>query len=190
MEKTYSYADYLTWKFDEYVELIRGKISRMGAPLRAHQFASSNIFGELYVFLKNHQCHVYAAPFDVRLHNFKKSAKDKDVKTVVQPDICVVCDLSKLDKRGCVGAPDLIVEILSKGTQKKDYSEKLELYEQNLVKEYWIVSPQDRILMAFDLNENNKYQFRKVYTDDEKVPSSVLEGFELDMNKVFLQENE
>jgi Uma2 family endonuclease len=66
----------------------------------------------------------------------------------------------------------------------------LELYEQNLVKEYWIVSPQDRILMAFDLNENNKYQFRKVYTDDEKVPSSVLEGFELDMNKVFLQENE
>jgi Uma2 family endonuclease len=189
MDKTYSYADYLTWRFSEYVELIRGRISRMSAPSRAHQFISGKIFVQLDVFLNSHRCHVYSAPFDVRLHNFKKSTKDKEVQSVVQPDICVICDLSKLDKRGCVGSPDLIVEILSKGTAKKDYIEKFELYEENGVKEYWIVSPNDRNLVAFDL-KNGKYQYRKTYFSDDKVTSLVLEGFELELEKVFLPEED
>ncbi len=190
MEKTYSYADYLTWKFDEYVELIRGRISRMSAPLRSHQFANGEVFFQIRSHIDLLGCQVFAAPFDVRLHNFKKSTKDNDVHTVVQPDICVVCNLSKLDKRGCVGAPDLIVEILSKGTKKKDYTEKKDLYEQNGVKEYWIVSTKDRSLTAFDLDENGKFQFRNTFFEGDFVASKVLENFELDLDKIFLPDED
>ncbi len=185
VNKKYSYADYLTWKFDGYVELLRGKLSRMAAPTRVHQRLGLKIASLLEVYLNDKRCEVNIAPFDVRLLDRKKSTADKDVFSVVQPDVCVVCDLSKLDDKGCVGAPDLIIEILSKGTQKKDIVEKYELYEFNGVKEYWIIYPQDETIMVFDLDDEKGYQLRKVYTQDDILASKSVEGFSFELNNLF-----
>jgi Uma2 family endonuclease len=183
--KKYSYADYLTWRFDEYVELLRGKISRMAAPVRKHQFTAGEVHHLIRQFVNMQTCQVYNAPFDVRLLDNKKSTADKDIFTVVQPDVCVVCDISKLDDKGCLGAPDLIVEVLSPGTQKKDIKDKFELYEFNGVKEYWIVSINDEILTAFDLGDNNKFHFRQTYVANEKVFSKNLQGFKFKLSDIF-----
>ena len=152
-KKRYSYADYLTWKFSERVELIRGWIYKMSpAPQRRHQYAVSQLHGIFWNYFHKQNCQLYSAPFDVRL--LKKGRPDSsEVDTVVQPDICVVCDLEKLDEAGCVGAPDLIVEVTSPGTAKKDYNEKYNLYEQNGVKEYWIASPEAQSVEIFYLEE-------------------------------------
>ena len=109
----YSYADYLTWQFDETVELIRGKVFRnAAAPPRIHQKISGRVFNKIFNHLEGLKCEVYDAPFDVRLPTSSK--RNEDIYTVVQPDICVICDESKLDEMTCVGAPDLIIEILSR----------------------------------------------------------------------------
>lgn len=105
----YSYADYLVWKIKERVELLKGKILEMSAPSPIHQEISGNLQGTLFVFLKNSKCKLYTAPFDVRFPQKGES----QVYTVVQPDLCVVCDFEKIDSKGCVGVPDLAVEILS-----------------------------------------------------------------------------
>jgi Uma2 family endonuclease len=108
----------------------------------------------------------------------------KLVTTVVQPDLCVICDVSKIDKAGCVGAPDFIVEILSPSTSSKDTHEKFAIYEESGVKEYWIVSPNDQILDVF-LLENNKYAFKGKYTRSDKVAVNTLPGLEIDLNDIF-----
>jgi Uma2 family endonuclease len=136
MNGTYSYADYLTWKFEHPVELIKGKILVMAAPNRFHQGISWQLSGIFYNHFKNHPCRAYAAPFDVRLYDKQKSAKaNKDILTVVQPDICVICDLKKLDEKDCLGAPDLAVEILSPGNSSKETRLKKGLYEESEIRE-------------------------------------------------------
>ena len=115
---TYSYADYMRFTFEERMELIKGRLYQMSpAPSRYHQKSFGSIHNSLYNFLEGHKCEVYGAPFDVRLP--RKSKEDKDIFTVIQPDVVVVCDPEKLDKRGCIGAPDIVVEILSPGNNKK-----------------------------------------------------------------------
>src|SRR5690606_15294096 len=122
--KVYTYADYYSWKFKERVELLKGKILKMSpAPSRQHQKISADISFELRKFLTGKTCQVFYAPFDVRLERVKN---DKLIQNVVQPDICVICDLTKLDDRGCSGAPELIVEILSPGNTKKEMKYKFE----------------------------------------------------------------
>lgn len=117
LTKVYSYADYYSWKFQEKVELFKGKIMKMSpAPSREHQRILTYIGNELYNFLKGQPCQVFFAPFDVRL---EKSSDDTKVENVVQPDISVICDLTKLDDRGCVGAPELIIEFFLQAIQKK-----------------------------------------------------------------------
>ncbi|MEX0882546.1 MAG: Uma2 family endonuclease, partial [Cyclobacteriaceae bacterium] len=136
----YSYADYLTWELEEMVELIKGKVFKAAAaPRRMHQKISVMISTKLYNYLENDSCEVYNAPFDVRLPYTSK--KNEDIFTVVQPDICVICDKAKLDEMGCIGAPDLIVEILSPGNNKKELKNKYEVYEESGVKEYWVIQP-------------------------------------------------
>ena len=181
---TYSYAHYLTWLFDERVELIKGQIFKMSpAPSRIHQQVSIQISSTLFNFLNNKPCKVYTAPFDVR---FPKGSKaDKDVYTVLQPDICVICDLSKLDDRGCIGAPDIVVEILSPGNNKKELLNKYNVYQEFGVKEYWVISPSVKTVLIYTLNESGKYQPSKLFTLSEIVTSSVLPGFELNLDKVF-----
>lgn len=138
---TYTYADYLKWQFDDSVELIKGKLYRMSpAPKRKHQDASVNLEFALLTYFDDKPCRVYDAPFDVRLP-VRNERKPDQLYTVVQPDICVVCDLSKLDDDGCLGAPDWVIEITSPRTAKNDFSEKFDLYEESGVREYWIIQP-------------------------------------------------
>lgn len=183
MNKTYTYADYFKWKFEERVELIRGRIFKMSpAPSRRHQKISILVVTTLSNFLQGKKCEVYSAPFDVRLP--RRSKDDKDIITVVQPDICVICDTSKLDDRGCLGAPDIVVEILSPGNNAKELKNKYDIYEESGVKEYWVVSPQDETFVKYTL-ENGKYVPARVMVAGDIVTTEVLPGFELDLAKIF-----
>ncbi len=180
---TYSYADYLSWDLDEMVELIKGKIFRQAAaPRRIHQEVSSIVSNKIFNFLENKKCKVFTAPFDVRLP--ARSKKNEDIDTVVQPDICVICDMDKLDEMGCVGAPDLIVEILSPSNNQKELINKYEVYEESGVKEYWIIHPSEKTLFIYTLVDG-KYVPSKLYTIGHKVASSVLNDFVLDLEQVF-----
>ena len=181
---TYSYANYLNWLFDDRVELIKGKIFKMSpAPSRLHQEISRNIFLEIGNFLQDQPCKVYCAPFDVRFP--KESKADRDVYTVLQPDICIICDKRKLDDRGCIGAPDLVVEILSPGNTKVELLHKYQVYQEFGVKEYWVVSQSDQSILIYTLNEYGKFQPSKIFTLSEKITSTVLPGFELALDDVF-----
>lgn len=165
--KVYSYADYLTWKFQERLELIKGKISKMSpAPSTLHQKVSSNLSGILWNEFKNHKCKLFSAPFDVRLLDKKKSTLDKDVFTVVQPDLCVICDENKLDARGAFGAPDLVIEILSPGNSNKEMKYKFDLYQEAGVLEYWIVNPENKTLFIYQLQDNRFIGLHPLIAED------------------------
>lgn len=185
----YSYADYCGWKFEERVELLKGKIFEMSGPNRVHQKISGYLYVKIYNFLDGRKCDVYAAPFDVRLP--KKSNEDKDIYTVVQPDICVICDEEKLDDRGCIGTPDIVIEVLSPSNNKKDLKYKYQIYEEAGVKEYWVVFPQDRSLMIYTLT-NDKYVASPFLFSGDIAESAALPGFKLDLTDLFasIPENE
>ncbi|SHM37056.1 Putative restriction endonuclease [Cyclobacterium lianum] len=179
----YSYADYLSWQLEEMVELIRGKVFRQAAaPRRIHQGLTVALVTRIHGFLKGGSCKVYTAPFDVRLP--VASRKHTDIDTVVQPDLCVVCDPDKLDDLGCLGAPDLIVEILSPGNNKKELQLKYDVYEASGVKEYWVIHPDERTLLIYTL-EDRKYHPSRLFTLGDQVESQVLSGFVLDLDEVF-----
>lgn len=182
--KDYTYADYLKWTFDERLELIKGKLFRMSpAPNRLHQKLSLEVARELSNYLKDKPCEVYTAPFDVRLP--RKSKNDKDIITVVQPDICVICDPAKLDERGCLGAPDIVVEILSPGNNRKELQNKYEIYEESGVKEYWIVVPQEKSFLKYVLTDTGKFQASRLLTTGDVVVTPLLPGFVLDLGLLF-----
>ncbi|MCF8232516.1 MAG: Uma2 family endonuclease, partial [Bacteroidales bacterium] len=106
-----------------------------------------------------------------------------------QPDIYVVCDLSKLDDRGCLGAPDLIIEIVSPDRVQRDVKEKFELYQDHGVKEYWIVNPNDENINVFVLDNQGKYQFKGMYAGDDKIPVNIFNGdLKVDLTEVFVPE--
>lgn len=182
----YTYADYLKWRLDEQVELIKGKIFKMSpAPKRIHQKVSIDIASKLYNFLKGKPCQVYDAPFDVRLPI--KSKKNEDIVTVVQPDICVICDPTKLDEAGCIGAPDIVIEILSKGNNKKELQNKYEVYEESGVKEYWVIHPEEQTVLIYTL-VNNHYQPSRLLTRGDEIKTPILQGFVLVLDDVFEEE--
>jgi Uma2 family endonuclease len=186
LSKTYSFADYLTWKFQERIELIKGKIFQMSpAPNRFHQRVSGNLHGMFWDLMKSNPCGLYAAPFDVRLVNFKKNSADSQIVTVVQPDLCIICDFEKLDDRGCIGAPDLIVEILSPGNTDREMGIKFDLYEENLVKEYWIIEPNDKTIFIYTL-QNDKYIGLKPQTHLDKIKSPLFPDFNFDIADIFI----
>jgi Uma2 family endonuclease len=185
LTKTYSYADYLLWQFQERVELIKGKIFEMSpAPSRKHQVVSGILFRYLDRYFELKSCGLYFAPFDVRLINFNKSNDDKKVFTVVQPDICVICDEEKLDDRGCIGAPDLILEILSPGNSKKEMGIKFDLYEENGVKEYWIVEPAEKAIFVYTLKDG-KYIGLKPCIEGQKITSPLFPELDFEIEKIF-----
>ena len=180
INKLYTYSDYLAWKFKERVELIKGKVFKMAAPSSQHQFISSDlhiIFGK---FFENKPCKVVSAPFDVRL----PIPKDNKIYTVVQPDLCVICDKSKIDKRGAIGAPDLIVEILSPNNSKRDLLDKFNLYQEAGVKEYWIVSPREKTVLIYILKKD-KYIGLQPFTEENKLKSVVFKNLKIDLKKIF-----
>lgn len=183
--KTYSYADYLTWKFKERVELIAGRIFRMSpGPNRRHQKVVGEIFNQLYNHLKGDRCEVYVAPFDVRFVR-STSTPNEEIVNTVQPDIFVVCDPSKLDEKGCLGAPDLIVEILSPSSVKRDLKQKYDLYQTFGVREYWVIDPYNQIVHINTIGEDGRYHGIRPYSKDYTIHSSTLPGFELDLRTLF-----
>lgn len=180
----FTYGDYINWPDDERWELIDGYAYNMSpAPSRRHQQISRELEIPIGVFLADKPCEVYDAPFDVRLPEADED--DEDIYTVVQPDIVVVCDEKKLDDKGCRGAPDLIIEILSPATSAKDMKIKLALYERHGVKEYWVVHPTDNIIMVFKLDKKKMYGKPVVYSEEDKISTPILEGLEIDLDQVF-----
>ena len=175
----YSYADYLGWKIKERVELLKGKILEMSAPSPIHQEISGNLQGALFVFLKNSRCKLYTAPFDVRFPQKGES----QVYTVVQPDLCVVCDFEKIDSKGCVGAPDLVVEILSPGNSKKEMKSKFALYQEEGVREYWVVDPERELVFVY-VADNKKFK-PTIPIADDYVYSTIFPDFKIHTSDLF-----
>jgi Uma2 family endonuclease len=185
---SYSYADYLTWQLSEAVELIKGKILLMSpAPNVKHQKLSIFLASRLFNYFENKACQVFSAPFDVRLYDRNKSLlANKEITTVVQPDICVICDSSKLDEQGCNGAPDWIIEILSKGNSQKEVKIKHALYAESGVKEYWLVFPYEEVINQFVLNEESRqYQLSNSYAGDDVAASHLSPDLKIDLAALF-----
>ena len=185
LTRTYTYADYLTWQLGEWVELLRGRIRRMSpAPTRLHQQLSGKFYRPIANHLWRRPCEIYHAPFDVRLTTRGANAADDAITTVVQPDLCVICDPAQLDDRGCVGAPDWIIEILSPGTAGRDINEKFTLYEENGVTEYWIVAPGEKNISVFVL-ENDRYKLIGDYWQPGPVLVHTLPDLVVEWSEVF-----
>lgn len=178
-KRSYSYGDYLKWPEGERVELIDGTIYAMTpAPGRIHQEILGTLFNSFSNYLRGKTCRAYIAPFDVRLP--KGNEADEETETVVQPDLSVICSPSKLDDRGCKGAPDLVVKVISPSSLKYDLTVKKQVYQQAGVREYWIVYPLERIVMVYKLGEDGHYDDGEVYGKEAKVPVGIFPGFELD----------
>jgi len=177
-DRRYTYADYCTWDDNERWEIIDGEAYSMSpAPRPRHQSVIGEIYGQLRGFLKGKPCKAFIAPFDVRLD---ETGQDD---TVVQPDLVVICDRSKIDDKGCNGAPDLVIEVLSPASASRDRWVKFNLYQRFGVREYWIVDP-DSGTVAAHLLESGKYT-AFAYGDTGTAPVAVLPGCDIDLKEVF-----
>lgn len=185
LSQEYSYADYLKWTFEDRVEMIKGKLFNMSpAPNLIHQRLSGRIANQLFNFMKGKTCEVFTAPFDVRFPG--RSKRNKDIDTVVQPDLCIVCDPGvKLDKHGCLGAPDIAIEILSPGNSRRELDEKYRLYEESGVKEYWVLMYDKKICIQYTHNLEGRYLAMRPLNEADLLFTPVLQGFELNLAEAF-----
>jgi len=183
----FSYRQYKTWPDEERWELINGVAYNMTpAPNRKHQEIAGEIYRQLANFLKGKKCKAYMAPFDVRLPLYNEN--EDDIINIVQPDVLVVCDKNKLDSKGAIGAPDLVVEILSPSTAAKDLREKMALYEQAGVLEYWLVDPHDNIVMIHKLVDN-AYGRAEIFAGSEKIPIGIFNNeLTIELKDVFIED--
>ena len=181
LDRFYTYWDYLKWSFLDRVELIKGKVVKMcPAPSRNHQLVVRVVNRYFDQYFINKPCGLFYAPFDVRLP-VPGAKKDS---TVVQPDLTVICDLSKVDERGCFGVPDILVEILSPGNSRHDMNVKFKLYEAAGVKEYWIIQPQERSILIYVL-ENKKYRGLPPFTEGTEASSFLFPDLKMPVDAVF-----
>lgn len=174
----YTYADYANWPESERLELIGGELYAMSAPSRIHQQFVLKIAAQIDAYLTGKPCEVYVAPFDVRLP--RRDEEDDKVDTTVQPDIAVICDASKLDDKGCRGAPDWIIEVISPSSAIMDMEKKLKLYQQHGVKCYWIVHPTDRWLMVYILGEGGQYGAYQMFALEKSVAVDLFAELRID----------
>ncbi|MBP3040420.1 Uma2 family endonuclease [Bacillaceae bacterium Marseille-Q3522] len=178
--KKVTYADYLTWPDEPRFEIINGIPNMQAAPSRQHQRIVTRLTGELYGYFKGKTCEVYAAPFDVRL----SAAAEEAEYQVVQPDISIICNKSKLDDKGCKGAPDLIAEVLSPSTWQRDRIEKLNLYQKYGVKEYLLIYPNEKIFEQYCLTENNRYDIPAVFTEQDLFKSQIFPELQISLREI------
>ena len=179
LSRRYTYADYITWKFQERVELFRGWVDKMSAPNVYHQRVSGDLYYKLRQLLPT-GCQVFSAPTDVRLQ------KSPEGDTVVQPDLFVVCDQAKLTKQYIEGAPDWVIEIVSPGNGKKELDKKYTQYEEAGVREYWVVHPDDKTILRYVLGEEGTFVGQKPCTvDTDEVACSIFAGVVLAGGEVF-----
>ena len=180
----YTFADCLTWDENDRIEIVNGEAIMMSPPSTAHQLISGELYRQLANYLDGKKCRAISAPFAVRLFEKAGDSTD-DVDTMVEPDISVVCVLSRLDKNGYRGAPDMVVEILSPSTRRHDRLVKLGLYQQAGVREYWIVDPENRSVQVFLLDEKGALQLREDYGREDIAKVNVLDGCFIELPKVF-----
>jgi len=175
-EERFTYNDYITWADDERWELIDGVPYNMSpAPVTKHQRIVGKFYNILENNLKNKSCIPFIAPTDVVL-----SEHD-----VIQPDVFVVCDKSKITEKNIQGAPNLIIEVLSPSTALKDKREKKILYEKYRVKEYIIINPIEKYVERFYLEKNGKYSKSDIFGPDESIKLSSLNKMEIPLSEVF-----
>lgn len=185
-KERYTFADVLTWGEDERIEIVDGEAFMMVAPSRIHQGIVAELTRQFGNYLEGKRCKVYPAPFAVRL--FERDGDGPgDVDTVVEPDLSIVCDIDKLDKRGCKGAPDMVIEILSPSTLRHDRLVKLGLYQRAGVREYWIVEPETQTVQVMLQDGSSILQLHEVYGRGDVARVNVLEGCFIDLGKVFTE---
>lgn len=180
----FSYADYITWNDEKRWEIIQGTAFDMTpAPGTEHQRISMRLSVAISLFLQNKPCSVFSAPIDVRLG--ENLTKDEEITNIVQPDILVICDSSKIDERGIKGAPDWIIEITSPSTLKHDFGTKLLLYQEFGVREYWIVDPATKKVNVYILNNFGKYTPGLIYQEDENIDVTIFPDFKINLWEIF-----
>lgn len=185
LTKRYTYADYLKWQFQERLELIKGYIYEMSpAPSRRHQDIVWNLNVMIGNYIKGHPCKAYSAPFDVRLP-VRDRKSNQEITTVLQPDICVICDLSKLDDKGCLGAPDLVIEVLSPGNSLREIDQKFNVYEESGVREYWVIYPEYSHVNIFLLDESGRFVGQHPKNNGELLCSAVFPELVINLSEVF-----
>ena len=182
-EKRYTYADLLVWDDGKRYELYDGELVALASPSDAHQEILTELLLQFGIFLRGKPCTVYPSPFDVRLFDTAED-RPEDSECVLQPDLMVVCDRSKVDRHGVHGAPDLVIEVLSPSSRGNDRIRKFHLYERAGVREYWLVDPEKRLVQVYTLAEG-RYAAADVYTSGSMVPVAVLDGCSVDLNDVF-----
>lgn len=184
IDTKFNYAQYLEWNDDERWEIIDGIPYNMSpAPNRRHQKITGNLFNKIFGYLQGKNCEIYIAPFDVRL---SESYEDEHrIETVVQPDLSIFCDTSKLDEKGAKGAPDWVVEVLSPGTAYKDLNTKLLLYQQYQVKEYWIIDPEASHVNVFLLDKFLKYLPGTSYKKGQHINVSIFKDLSIKTTDIF-----
>ncbi|SDG42463.1 Uma2 family endonuclease [Desulfosporosinus hippei] len=182
-DKKYTYAEYLKWTDGQRWELLDGIAYNIAAPSRRHQEVSGELFYQIRSYLADRPCKIYSAPFDVRFSGPEQ--EDEQTWDVVQPDLTIICDQSKLDDKGCLGAPDLIIEIISPASIGLDYVTKLALYEKYKVNEYWIIHPLDNTVMVFTLGEDDQYGKPHIFIEGSQLKSSVFTDLTIDFKQLF-----
>lgn len=174
-ENSYTINDIYKLPEGQRAELIDGKIYDMAPPSRIHQKLATKLASiiDRYISDNNGKCEVYSAPFAVFLN--------EDDKTYVEPDVSVICDPNKLDDKGCNGAPDWIIEIVSPSSQRMDYLTKLFKYRTAGVREYWIVNPMTEIVQTYlfeGMEDSTQYSF------EEEIPVGIYSGFKIDIEEL------
>lgn len=181
-KRVYTYRDYLNWNEDQRIEILEGELYMQAAPSRRHQEILSELHRQIANYLVGKDCKVYPAPFEVCLETIEIP---EQIINVFEPDLSIICDKSKLDDRGCKGAPDWIIEITSPSTARVDKIKKFNKYEEAGVKEYWIIEPDENIVSVFTLGDNKRYGRPEMYAEDEKIIVKTLESLEIDLEAVF-----
>jgi len=186
LKKRYTFADYLTWADDIRRELIDGFIKMMAGTSLRHGRVSRNIGRYLdgYIVSSKCGCEVYYAPIDVLLPKNGETENDK-IYDVVQPDIFVVCGEHKCDANAFLGAPDMIVEILSPSNRKRDLFDKFFLYQKSGVREYWIADPEVKAVTVYIMQQDGEYNDGNIYPTGKKVPVHTFGGHLIDVNDIF-----
>jgi len=177
--RRYTYADYLKWEGQERFQLINGEVFQMASPSVAHQALLMVLSAKFDNWLQGKSCRAFASPLDVRLF----PREDKSDNTVVQPDLLVVCDKSKLGKGSVDGAPDLVIEIVSPSNTHSELFLKFNYYLKAGVREYWVIDP-DMKKVVVHIYENGRY-ISSNYEDNESIPVSVLPGLEISLEELW-----
>jgi len=185
-ERQYTYADYLTYPEGERWEIIDGVSYLQAAPSPIHQGILMELSKQIAVYLTGKPCRIYPAPFCVRLP-LGDEQNTREVKNVVEPDISIICDKSKIDDKGCNGAPDMVIEIISPSSIKTDRVVKFNLYEKAGIKEYWIVEPDQKLVSVFQLQKNGRFSRPEMYTDEDIIEVSLFPDLAIELEAVFTQ---